>query len=106
MAKTRRFKDLSGPILADPDRRERVRRHRVEAIDEILQYQLDELRRARHITQEELAAALGVRQPSVSRLEHGDDARLSTLRAYVEALGGRLELAAVFDDDERFPLAV
>ena len=60
----------------------------------------------RHITQEELAAALGVRQPSVSRLEHGDDAKLSTLRAYVEALGGRLELAAVFDDDERFPLAV
>jgi hypothetical protein len=42
----------------------------------------------------------------VSRLEHGDDAKLSTLRAYVEALGGRLELVAVFDDDERFPLAV
>lgn len=73
MAKTRSFKDLSEPILPDPDRRERVRRHRVEAIDEILAYQLDELRRARHITQEELAAALGVRQPSVSRLEHGDD---------------------------------
>jgi len=106
MAKTRSFKELGGPILADSERRERVRRHRIEAIDEILQYQLDELRRARHITQEELAAALGVRQPSVSRLEHGDDAKLSTLRAYVEALGGRLELVAVFDDDERFPLAV
>ncbi|MCB1017549.1 MAG: helix-turn-helix transcriptional regulator [Acidimicrobiales bacterium] len=97
---------MSGPVLADSERRERVRRHRADALDEILQYQLDELRRARHITQEELAAALGVRQPSVSRLEHGDDAKLSTLRAYVEALGGRLELAAVFDDDERFPLAV
>jgi len=93
--------------MADPDRRERVRRHRVEAIGEILQFQLDDLRRARGITQEELAVELGIRQPSVSRLENGDDAKLSTLRAYVEALGGRLELAAVFDDDdERFPLAV
>lgn len=106
MPKTRSFKDLSEPVLADPERRERVRRRKGETIDEILRYQLDELRRARDITQEELAAALGVRQPSVSRLEHGDDAKLSTLRAYVEAMGGRLELNAVFDDDQRFPLAV
>jgi len=45
------------------------------------------------------------RQPAISRIEHTEDVHLSTLRAYVEALGGRLEIAAVFGD-ERFPLAL
>ncbi len=60
---------------------------------------LAELRARRRLTQLELAGRLGVRQPSVSRLEHRDNLYLSTLREYVEALGGRLEVAAVFDDD-------
>lgn len=60
---------------------------------------LAELRARRRLTQLDLAGRLGVRQPSVSRLEHRDDLYLSTLREYVEALGGRLEIAAVFDDD-------
>ena len=41
-------------------------------------------------------------QPNVSRIERGGEMELSTLRSYIEALGGRLEIAAVFDDDERF----
>jgi hypothetical protein len=45
-----------------------------------------------------LAEALDVSQPNVSRIEHQDDVFLSTLRSYVEALGGRLEVRAVFDD--------
>lgn len=60
---------------------------------------LAELRARRRLTQLDLAGRLGVRQPSVSRLEHRDDLYLSTLREYVEALGGRLEIAAVFEDD-------
>jgi predicted transcriptional regulator len=46
---------------------------------------------------------LGVSQPRVSKLEHQVDARVSTLKAYVRALGGELEISAVFDD-ERIPL--
>jgi len=40
----------------------------------------------------------GDSQPNISRIEHQDDAYLSTLRSYVEALGGRLEVRAVFED--------
>ncbi len=41
---------------------------------------------------------LGVTQANISRIEHEEDLYLSTLRSYVEALGGRLEVNAVFAD--------
>jgi hypothetical protein len=102
---TRKFKDLAGPITADPARAARIARHRAEAIAEIVDYTLGELRRARKITQDELARLMATTQPNVSRIEKGGEMELSTLRAYVEALGGRLEVTAVFDD-ERFPVTV
>ncbi len=64
------------------------------------------LRRSRQITQVQLADALGISQGNVSRLETRSDVYLSTLRSYVEALGGHLEIAAVFGDDERVAVAV
>jgi len=57
---------------------------------------LDELRRARELSQEELARTLGVNQASISKLERRTDMYLSTLRKYVEALGGELEIRAHF----------
>jgi DNA-binding transcriptional regulator YiaG len=101
----RKFKELSEPIEADPERAARIARERAEAIAEIVEYTLGELRRARKITQDELARLMATTQPNVSRIERGGEMELSTLRSYVEALGGRLEIAAVFDDDERFPVA-
>ena len=101
----RKFKELSDPIKADPARAERIARHRAGAIAEIVEYTLGELRRARKITQDELGRLLATSQPNVSRIERGSEMELSTLRGYVEALGGRLEITAVFDD-ERFPVAV
>lgn len=53
---------------------------------------LKELRRNARQTQEDLAAALGVGQDTISRLEHRHDMLLSTLRHYIESVGGRLEL--------------
>ena len=53
---------------------------------------LSELRRVVGKAQIEIAAALKVRQPTVSRLVKQTDMYLSTLRSYVEAMGGRLEL--------------
>ncbi len=102
---TRKFKELSEPIKARPERAERIARERSEAIAEIVDYTLGELRRARKITQDELARLMATTQPNVSRIERGGEMELSTLRSYIEALGGRLEIAAVFDDDERFPVA-
>ncbi len=101
----RKFSELSDPIMADPARAERIARHRAEAIAEIVDYTLGELRRARQITQDELARVMATTQPNVSRIEKGGEMELATLRAYVEALGGRLEVTAVFDDD-RFPVSV
>ena len=100
---TRKFKELSEPIKANPERAERIARERSEAIAEIVDYTLGELRRARKITQDELARLMATTQPNVSRIERGGEMELSTLRSYIEALGGRLEIAAVFDDDEHFP---
>ena len=57
---------------------------------------LRDLRKARHMTQQKLAAELGVKQESISNLERRSDMLLSTLRHYVGALGGELELLVKF----------
>ncbi|HUH87992.1 MAG TPA: helix-turn-helix transcriptional regulator [Pusillimonas sp.] len=54
------------------------------------------LRKRAGQTQEELAAALGVGQDTISRLEKRSDMLLSTLRHYVESIGGELTLVATF----------
>jgi DNA-binding XRE family transcriptional regulator len=59
---------------------------------------LGEVRRARRVSQATVADALDVSQPNVSRIEQEDDVRLSTLGRYIAALGGRLEVTAVFED--------
>jgi DNA-binding XRE family transcriptional regulator len=57
---------------------------------------LKDLRQAVEQTQEDLAATLGVGQDTISRLEQRSDMLLSTLRRYVEGMGGKLELVAQF----------
>ncbi len=100
----RKFKELAEPIKADPARAGRIARERATAVAEIVEYTLGELRRARLITQVELARLMATTQPNVSRIEKGREMELSTLRSYIEALGGTLEVTAVFDDG-RFPVA-
>lgn len=58
------------------------------------------IRRERRLTQQQVADRLGMTQPEVSKLERRRDVRLSTLRAYVGALGGELVVTARFDDRE------
>lgn len=66
---------------------------------------LDELRRRRHVTQEELAARLGRSQPHVSQLERRMDMHVSTLRDVIKALGGKLHLWAQFPEGEMVQLS-
>ena len=61
---------------------------------------LQELRKRKHVTQKDLAELLGINQENVSRMERRKDLRLSTIREYVEALGGQVQIRAVFPDDE------
>lgn len=63
-----------------------------------LEVSLRELRKLAGVSQVELAKSLDVDQGQLSRFERSDDRRLSTLRSYVEALGGELELVAVLGD--------
>jgi DNA-binding XRE family transcriptional regulator len=103
MTERRSFQKLTEKMMADPVRRARVEEHKRELVAEIIAYKLQEMRKMREVTQQEVATALGIGQPGVSRLENGNDPHLSTIREYVEALGGRLELTAVFGG-ERVPL--
>jgi transcriptional regulator with XRE-family HTH domain len=78
------------------------RQHRIASRvrESLASMPLEEVRKARQMTQAKLADALGVNQGEVSKIEHRTDMYLSTLAAYVEALGGILEIRAVFPDRE------
>ena len=80
---------------ADPASQARMDEYRRAMRDALA---LGELREARGATQVAVAGAAGVVQANVSRIERQDNLYLSTLREYVEALGGRLQIAAVFPD--------
>lgn len=66
---------------------------------------LRDLRIAASQTQEDMAKALGVRQDTISRLEQRSDMLLSTMRRYVEAMGGQLDLVATFPNRPSVKLA-
>lgn len=69
---------------------------------ESIQIALSMLRDELDISQTELAASMGVKQPSVARMEHTDnDPRLSTLKRYVKALGGELSLDVTLPNGKR-----
>jgi len=63
-------------------------------------HSLRQLRLRQRQTQAQVAVAMGTEQDRVSRLERRADARLSTLKEYVAALGGRLRLVAEFPETE------
>jgi transcriptional regulator with XRE-family HTH domain len=73
--------------------RERAARRTKELLGELL---LSEIRQLAGKSQQQLAAALGIKQPSLSKLENQDDMQVSTLRRIIEALGGELEVIAKF----------
>ncbi|HSU16360.1 XRE family transcriptional regulator [Longimicrobium sp.] len=70
------------------------------SVQMLLEIPLHELRQARVKTQQEMAAALGTTQANISQLEKRADMYLSTLRRYIEALGGELEITARFPSGE------
>jgi DNA-binding XRE family transcriptional regulator len=74
------------------------RRRIAKRVDQLISEEMTmrELRKARKITQAELAKALGVKQEQVSRSEKRADIHLSTLKRSIEAMGGSLTLVAEF----------
>ena len=79
----------------------RSQQARIEAEAERLRTEyptLRDLRKARELTQVQLAETLGQKQVSIAKLEKRTDLLLSTLRRYIEAMGGKLDLVVEFPD--------
>ncbi|MBL4809391.1 MAG: helix-turn-helix transcriptional regulator [Phycisphaerales bacterium] len=73
---------------------ERVAQADIRAKEMMAEMLLAEIRKQTGLTQEELAESLGIKQPSLSKLEAQTDIQVSTLQRLIEALGGSLELIA------------
>ena len=84
------------------DRRARIEERAMDLLVE--EMTLRNLRKACELTQERMAATLGVGQEQVSRLEQRSDMLLSTLAGYVKAMGGDLRLVVQFPN--RQPVAI
>ncbi len=97
MPNTKSYRELHDRVTARPGAAERLAALRQDTLAEIGLY---ELRRSLERSQTDLAAELGISQPAVSQLERGEDVKLSTLRSYLDSLGARLQVFAVFDDGE------
>ncbi len=85
------------------ERRKKIEKRAAALIAE--EMTMRELRKARAITQAELAKTLGVKQEQVSRIERRTDMHISTLRRAIEAMGGELTLTAKFPDGAPVELA-
>jgi len=77
---------------------ERQAKNKAAAERMAVEMPLEELRAARELTQQQLAESLGVKQAFVSKLEHRTDMYVTTLAKFIEAMGGKLEIRAVFPD--------
>ena len=80
-----------------PEAQQRAREKTLQVLESL---PLQELRQARALSQDEMARALGIKQAAVSKLERRTDMYLSTLRKFIEAMGGRLEIVAHFPEGD------
>ncbi len=86
-----------------PARRKKIDARTAQILAEDLT--LRELRKAHHKTQTQVAKTLGMSQDQISRLEQRSDLLLSTLRKFVEGMGGQLSLVAEFPNHRPVRLA-
>jgi predicted XRE-type DNA-binding protein len=95
------WEDLRSELIGPEDEKE-VALRGSRMLAEERAHRLADARKRRHVSQRNLADAMGVSQSRVSAIERGqlDRAELSTLAAYVAALGGKLEIVADFGDEK------
>ena len=77
-----------------------------QLLEEMRLYELKEARKQQDVTQKQLAERMGVRQKRVSSLESGDvdKTEIRTLRRYLDAIGGRLQVNAIMPDGRTLQL--
>jgi transcriptional regulator with XRE-family HTH domain len=91
----KKFKQLKKKMSAEAQERAQIKTQ-VMATD----MALAELRQAFNLSQEEMANVMKLKQPAISKIEKNTDMFISTLRRYIEAMGGELNITARFDDQE------
>jgi DNA-binding XRE family transcriptional regulator len=101
-----RGNDRINQLSERPDLAPGIKRTRdeMEAADRAYAMGLAALRQAAELTQVELAKKLGVTQAAVSRMEQPHDMLLSTLNAYLEAVGGHATMIVRFDSGQEVEL--
>ena len=87
-------------LVENPVDRDRVELHKARMAAEVRAFRLRELREQAGLTQAQLAARIGVGQRQVSKIERGelDNAKIGTIRSYLEAVGGGLAIEFVVGD--------
>jgi ribosome-binding protein aMBF1 (putative translation factor) len=95
MNMAKKFEDLRKSMSPEA----RARSHE-KAVQMMAELPLAELRQARHLSQEQLAAVLKVKQPAVAKMEKKADMYISTLRRFIAAMGGQLEIRAHFPEGD------
>ena len=90
-----KWRDIRGTL--SPEQEAETRQY----VDSVVRaVTLNQLREARSLTQASLATVLGVNQGSVSKMEKRTDMYVSTLRSFIQAMGGQLQIKAVFPEGE------
>ena len=80
---------------------------RAQADQEIFELRLAQLRQTAEMSQHDIAVALGIYQPSVANLEkRGHEVKISSLKRYIEALGGKLSLDVELSDGRHIGINV
>jgi DNA-binding Xre family transcriptional regulator len=97
----RKFEELRRKM--SPERRAK---NEAAARKMLMEIGLDELRKAKAVTQVELAGIMEIDQSALSRIEHQADMHVSTLKNIVEALGGKLTLRAEFPNGDSYTVAL
>ena len=91
----KKFADLRAKMSPESQARAQVRAQAMLA-----EMPLNELRQARGLSQKMLAEVLHVQHPSVAKMEKRTDMYVSTLRSYIQAMGGQLQVKAIFPEGE------
>ncbi|MBO3740395.1 helix-turn-helix domain-containing protein [Actinoplanes flavus] len=93
------WKDVRAEFVEKAGGEERIAEARRRQQAYIDGYRLAERRKAFGLTQAEVAERMGVTKGRVSQIENGDVSTVDAIARYVQALGGHLQIAAVFGDD-------
>jgi len=102
MPRTKKWSELRQKMNLTPEEEaaQEVEVARLLEVHARYQHTLAELRKARQLTQRQLAEVLGVKQPEISQLEKRTDLYLNTLERYINGMGGELHLVVTFGEEQ------